>query len=160
MVVGEMPRGKEVKDLIKTESRMAWQQKEVEGAQVDYLMTPFGMTVYLATTKDGIYITNSEAILSDTLSKKAPLIKVIPAEFKRKITTNDNVILTTYAAYDKIISVVESLQSTFAALAGPQDNIFADTGMLDVLKEMGSTTATVCFDGKHLRANSNSFILK
>lgn len=111
----------------------AWQQKDVDGAKVDYMITPLGIGSYFSTKGDNLFVSSSEAGIKSLVSssKGAPL----PAQFTKRVS-DSNPFLVVDLNFQALAEVIEGVQGSLAMFTGGQAPF--DSAPLAELRSMDS----------------------
>lgn len=134
-----------------------FQTKEVDGNQIEYVMSPFGVGLYLGQTADGLVISSTESGLKDCLTsasgKGSSLIAGIPGD-GRKLAEAGGVILA-YTDFQSFADMMESVRGSLAMFTGGAGQPDTMTEDLASLRSMGSMMVAVNYNNGTLKIESN-----
>ena len=111
---------KDVKDTISSAKGAfpiplnAWQKKQINNMDVEYLITPFGVGIFMAQNGDSLILASSEAFIADITSKDA--IKTADA-IRAKYDTRKNSIFNMYGSSKAFARALRTLNTTLSTFA-------------------------------------------
>ena len=92
----------------------AWQKKQISSLDTEYLMTPFGVGVFLSKNGDDLIVASGESLVSDIVSKEA--IKTA-SDVREKFSTKRNSIINIYGSSKSFARALRSINSTLSTFA-------------------------------------------
>jgi hypothetical protein len=131
---------------------LQWLQKQVEGLDVDYALSPFGIGLFMAKTSNHIIFSSSEAGLTSVARSfkgdEDKLWTQLPAHVKESI--GDGAGFISYAAnLSEFSELLQSFQSSLSMFTGGQSPI-KDEDILR-LKSLGTVVGTTTFSDNALK---------
>jgi len=129
-----------------------WQTKEIDGVQVDFMLSPLGVGVYLAPAKDAVLIGTAENAIREAISAasggESTLVSTFSSENQKRLKSSPPS-LAVHVNLTELATTLEQMQGSLAMFTGGKSNL----GMagLDQLRDMGSTFWTVNYANNLVR---------
>ena len=120
----------------------AWQKKQISSLDTEYLMTPFGVGVFLSKNGDDLIVASSESLVSDIVSKEA--IKTA-SDVRGKFSTKRNSIINIYGSSKSFARALRSINSTLSTFAKKDIPNLEET--IDLLEQTPDTVIDVFSEG-------------
>ena len=120
----------------------AWQKKQISSLDTEYLMTPFGVGVFLSKNGDDLIVASGESLVSDIVSKEA--IK-IASDVREKFSTKRNSIINIYGSSKSFARALRSINSTLSTFAKKDIPNLEET--IDLLEQTPDTVIDVFSEG-------------
>ena len=120
----------------------AWQKKQISSLDTEYLMTPFGVGVFLSKNGDDLIVASSESLVSDIVSKEA--IKTA-SDVREKFSTKRNSIINIYGSSKSFARALRSINSTLSTFAKKDIPNLEET--IDLLEQTPDTVIDVFSEG-------------
>ena len=132
----------------------AWQKKQISSLDTEYLMTPFGVGVFLSKNGDDLIVASSESLVSDIVSKEA--IKTA-SDVRGKFSTKRNSIINIYGSSKSFARALRSINSTLSTFAKKDIPNLEET--IDLLEQTPDTVIDV-FSGGNTVIGETKVVLK
>lgn len=116
----------------------AWQKKQISSLDTEYLMTPFGVGVFLSKNGDDLIVASGESLVSDIVSKEA--IKTA-SDVRGKFSTKRNSIINIYGSSKSFARALRSINSTLSTFAKKDIPNLEET--IDLLEQTPDTVIDV-----------------
>ena len=120
----------------------AWQKKQISSLDTEYLMTPFGVGVFLSKNGDDLIVASGESLVSDIVSKEA--IKTA-SDVREKFSTKRNSIINIYGSSKSFARALRSINSTLFTFAKKDIPNLEET--IDLLEQTPDTVIDVFSEG-------------
>ena len=120
----------------------AWQKKQISSLDTEYLMTPFGVGVFLSKNGDDLIVASGESLVSDIVSKEA--IKTA-SDVREKFSTKRNSIINIYGSSKSFARALRSINSTLSTFAKKDIPNLEET--IDLLEQTPDTVIDVFSEG-------------
>ena len=120
----------------------AWQKKQISSLDTEYLMTPFGVGVFLSKNGDDLIVASGESLVSDIVSKEA--IKTA-SDVRGKFSTKRNSIINIYGSSKSFARALRSINSTLSTFAKKDIPNLEET--IDLLEQTPDTVIDVFSEG-------------
>ena len=120
----------------------AWQKKQISNLDTEYLMTPFGVGVFLSKNGDDLIVASGESLVSDIVSKEA--IKTA-SDVREKFSTKRNSIINIYGSSKSFARALRSINSTLSTFAKKDIPNLEET--IDLLEQTPDTVIDVFSEG-------------
>ena len=120
----------------------AWQKKQISSLDTEYLMTPFGVGVFLSKNGDDLIVASSESLVSDIVSKEA--IKTA-SDVRGKFSTKRNSIINIYGSSKSFARALRSINLTLSTFAKKDIPNLEET--IDLLEQTPDTVIDVFSEG-------------
>ena len=120
----------------------AWQKKQISSLDTEYLMTPFGVGVFLSKNGDNLIVASGESLVSDIVSKEA--IKTA-SDVRGKFSTKRNSIINIYGSSKSFARALRSINSTLSTFAKKDIPNLEET--IDLLEQTPDTVIDVFSEG-------------
>ena len=132
----------------------AWQKKQISSLDTEYLMTPFGVGVFLSKNGDDLIVASGESLVSDIVSKEA--IKTA-SDVRGKFSTKRNSIINIYGSSKSFARALRSINSTLSTFAKKDIPNLEET--IDLLEQTPDTVIDV-FSGGNTVIGETKVVLK
>ncbi len=103
---------------------MQWQEKLIAEQPVEYMVTPFGIGLYINTTPEQVRIGTSETALKELITPTATLLGSLDSNLK---FAPKNAITSFYLDYAKLYRVAQSFRSMMAMFIPPDQSTQVDS---------------------------------
>lgn len=126
-----------------------WQNKSIGAAQVDYMLSPLGIGVFVGAMEKTIFMTTSESMaysIADISSQKTASLLSESADFVGISS------ITGYLHFGRLHEMLASLQGTLAMFTGGEAGF--DASQFADIKELGALTLNVAADDKAIKLNA------
>ena len=120
----------------------AWQKKQISSLDTEYLMTPFGVGVFLSKNGDDLIVASGESLVSDIVGKEA--IKTA-SDVREKFSTKRNSIINIYGSSKSFARALRSINSTLSTFAKKDIPNLEET--IDLLEQTPDTVIDVFSEG-------------
>ena len=120
----------------------AWQKKQISSLDTEYLMTPWGVGVFLSKKGDDLIVASGESLVSDIVSKEA--IKTA-SDVRGKFSTKRNSIINIYGSSKSFARALRSINSTLSTFAKKDIPNLEET--IDLLEQTPDTVIDVFSEG-------------
>ncbi|MBN8548173.1 MAG: hypothetical protein J0M12_02535 [Deltaproteobacteria bacterium] len=131
-----------------------WQSREIEGSNMDYLMSPLGVGAFQAQVGDSIVLATSESAVVDSLraakDSSKNLQATAPAAAKQLLAKSS--FLSVYTNFERIAALAKSVQGNLAMFTGGQAALPDET--MDQLRQIGIFSANLALNGDVLKIDS------
>ena len=137
---------------------MPWSEKDVMGVKVSYVLTPFGVGLYLGHSGELVFLASSEGAIQDLLKAEKDSDQALVAQLSRetrKIAENSNSLAMTYVDYGQVYNLMSSMMGTLSMFTGGQANMDLDLSDYEYLKGLGSNLSVVKYADGHLHIQSS-----
>jgi len=148
LIVAEAPNAAEVAAALKetvgpltASSGMPlspWQQKEIAGAKAEFMMSPMGVGLFLASKGSTLVLATSESGVAAVLGGAAGNLS---STFKSSGTDVSHALAAGYVNFVRMADLVKSFQENLAMFTGGQTVM--DTTQLDEMRKQGSLTSSL-----------------
>ncbi|MCB0310737.1 MAG: hypothetical protein KDD42_05855, partial [Bdellovibrionales bacterium] len=126
----------------------AWQKKEINGINVNFVQSPFmGVGLFVAESGSHVFVTSSleasQAVIQTVKGQDKNLLNSISTS-GQKILTTGAPLLTAHTNFMRLADTMESLQGSLAAFSGG-----AQTGeqeRIDMMKKLGSLSISLAYE--------------
>lgn len=145
-----------VNDLLKSFGLQLgdWQSREVEGTQMEFLVSPLGVGAFEAQAGNSVVLASSEGAVVDAVKASKDASKSLrssaPASLKDLLSKGSLVFV--YSNFERMTSLVKSVQGNLAMFTGGQSAVSDDT--MEQLRKIGVFSASVAMNGDLLRIES------
>ncbi|MCB0331742.1 MAG: hypothetical protein KDD70_18865, partial [Bdellovibrionales bacterium] len=125
----------------------AWQKKDVDGVSVEYLLTPLGLGVFLASDGPNLMITSSENAIKRLITARKTndqsLFAELPSEVQKSLT-GSSPLLVAYFNAERGIDLLKSVESSFAMFTQGQELLPKE--QLEDIRKMGTSYTLASYD--------------
>jgi hypothetical protein len=137
-----------------------WKEKQVQETPTKYIMTPFGLGIYVTSTGKAVLLSSTEAQLDAALSsiKSGKSAAVGMSARAGSAVGTEPSIATLYLNFNEVASMIEGM-SGMAQMFAPQgagaENQIMDPAQIQNLKQMGTLVGTLSIeDGSIVKLRS------
>jgi hypothetical protein len=128
-----------------------WQQKTIGGVAVDYMLSPFGIGIYVGAIGSTVFVASSEGMVNailDASTTKAPSLAPTLEGLGK------NGVISAHLNFARLYDLITAVQGTLAMFTGGQG---VNAAEYEGLKDLGSLSAMITTDVKavHLEARLN-----
>lgn len=120
------------------------QTKQLAGQEVQYLMTPLGVGLFLTAKEGKVLATSSEGFITDVIGGNGKPLSGTLTSTSKGLATKEGQLGSLFIDYTKGVEMVEGLQASLAMFTGGAAQV--DSSSLAPFREMGTTTAVVYMD--------------
>lgn len=130
-----------------------WQNKEINGVTLHYMLSPLGVGVYMAAAKEHVYVSSSEggvtSLINVSSGETKDFTQALPASMKELGAGNRSSVIL-YLSYVELFNLIQSFQGTLAMFTGQANTM--PMQQFDHLKAMGTMVIGVGQEGHYFKA--------
>jgi hypothetical protein len=121
----------------------AWQVKEVAGSSTDYVLSPFGVGIFIAEVSDGVLVSSTESALTQLIKNHEGGSSEKTAQ-KLRLTAGTRAPFAARVDANRLAAMARSLQATLSMLS--KDAAAVKTEQIDRFGELGTMYLTLEFN--------------
>lgn len=132
-----------------------WQEKEVNGTSVKFLMSPLGIGAFAAQSGDAVILGTSEMAVLDAVGSAKDESKSLRAHSSKSgpgLIGSSGALVYVYSNFERMSDLVQSVQGNLAMFTGGQGAMPDET--IQQLKKLGVFTAAVSYKDNLMRLES------
>jgi|GEM_PF-6940056 len=121
----------------------SWQVKQVAGSSTDYVLSPFGVGIFIAEVSDGVLVSSTESALTQLIKNHEGGSSEKTAQMLR-LTTGTRAPFAARVDANRLAAMARSLQATLSMLS--KDAAAVKTEQIDRFGELGTMYLTLEFN--------------
>lgn len=126
---------------------MPWQDKQVNGVTVKSMMTPLGVGVFVASTKNLVLVASSEGQIQSALGG-GTFVKGMPSQVEQ-VFAKEQSLGNLYVNFEEIAGMMENMGGMLSMYAPPDangQNQFMQPENIQAMKKMGTVVGSVTLE--------------